>query len=89
MEKKPYEHKTNNGSMFPNDKGDNNKRPDYKGSINIEGTLYTISAWNNVSPNSGKKYLGLVVQLPLKKKDEENNSQDSKPERVSEEDLPF
>ena len=90
MEKKPYEHKTNNGSMFPNDKGDNNKRPDYKGSINIEGTLYTISAWKNEA-NSGKKYLGLVVQLPLKKKDEENNSQDylTKPERVSEEDLPF
>ena len=82
MEKKPYEHKDNNGSMFPNDKGDNQNRPDYKGSINIKGTLYNISAWNNEA-KSGKKYLGLVVQLPVKKEQEET------PAQFQEKDLPF
>tara|TARA_R100001463_G_scaffold7889_2_gene24805 strand:+ start:718 stop:966 length:249 start_codon:yes stop_codon:yes gene_type:complete len=82
MEKKSYEHKENNGSMFPNDKGDNKKRPDYKGSINIDGTLYNISAWKNEA-KSGKKYLGLVVQLPVVKEQEVPQQQ------FEEKDLPF
>ena len=63
-----FEHKENKGSMFPNDQDGNQNRPVYKGTINIEGTLYTISAWNNEA-KSGKKYLGLQVQLPLKREE--------------------
>jgi hypothetical protein len=43
-------------------------QPDYTGTINIDGTLYQISAWNNEA-KSGKKYLGLQVQLPLKREE--------------------
>ena len=77
-----FEHKENKGSMFPNDQDGNQNRPVYKGTINIEGTLYTISAWNNES-KSGKKYLGLQVQLPLKREERPGS------QKVSEEDMPF
>ena len=33
------------GALFKNDKGDNEKRPDYKGSAEIEGVQYWVSAW--------------------------------------------
>jgi len=28
---------TNTGSLFKADKGDNEKRPDYRGSVNVDG----------------------------------------------------
>lgn len=33
------------GALFKNDKGGNEKRPDYKGSAEIEGVQYWVSAW--------------------------------------------
>lgn len=42
---------TNRGTLFPNDKADNPKRPDYTGTINVEGKEYKLSAW--LKPPSG------------------------------------
>ena len=36
---------TNRFALFKNDKGDNPKRPDYTGKINVNGTEYRMSAW--------------------------------------------
>lgn len=33
------------GVLFKNDKDGNEKRPDYKGSAEIEGVQYWVSAW--------------------------------------------
>jgi len=55
-----YEQKDMTGSMFDNDKGDNQNRPDMRGSVTIDGTKYSISAWNNES-KAGKKYVSLKV----------------------------
>lgn len=52
---------TNRGALFRNDKGDNPKRPDYTGEINVEGTDYRLSAWLRES-KAGKKYMSLSVQ---------------------------
>lgn len=52
---------TNRGSLFKNDKGDNEKRPDYTGSLNVEGTDYKLSAWIKESKD-GKKYMSISVQ---------------------------
>jgi len=37
---------TNSGAMFRNDKQGVDKRPDWRGSINIDGKEYWISCWD-------------------------------------------
>ena len=71
-----YEHKENKGSLFTNEKKDKDTHPDYTGQINVAGTLYNISAWDNKS-KSGKKYFGLSVSIPKPKEEKkETSSQD-------------
>lgn len=53
---------TNTGALFINDKGDNEKRPDYRGKVNIEGTEYSVSGWKRTS-QTGKPYLSLRLEL--------------------------
>jgi len=52
---------TNSGTLFKNDKGDNDKRPDYKGNIDINGVEYNLSAWVKVMKSGNGKYLSLKV----------------------------
>jgi hypothetical protein len=52
---------TNSGALFRNDKKGNEKRPDYKGTINVNGTDYWLSAWLK-SSKAGAKYMSLSVQ---------------------------
>ena len=52
---------TNKGSLFKNDKGDNPKRPDYQGKINIGGIEYKLSAWLQTPKNGGDKYMAIKV----------------------------
>lgn len=40
-----YEQKPLTGALFKNDKGDNDKRPDYRGDCLIDGVTYKIAAW--------------------------------------------
>ena len=41
-----YEHKPGTFSLFKNDKGDNEKRPDYTGEgMGLDGTPIKVSAW--------------------------------------------
>ena len=73
---------TNSGALFKNDKGDNPKRPDYTGSLNVGGTEYWLSAWIK----EGKK--GKFMSLQVKTKEEE------KPKKVPtiadlEDNIPF
>jgi uncharacterized protein (DUF736 family) len=55
-----YEQKDMTASLFPNDKGDNEKRPDMTGSMTMDGTKYSLSAWKNES-KAGKQYLSIKV----------------------------
>lgn len=55
-----YQMKDMSGSLFPNDKGDNQARPDMRGTIMIDGQKYSLSAWNNES-KAGKQYVSLKV----------------------------
>lgn len=52
---------TNRGSLFKNDRKDDAKYPDYKGSINVDGTDYWLSAWIKVSKD-GNKFMSLSVK---------------------------
>jgi len=52
---------TNSGALFKNDKEGNESRPDYKGSINVDGVDFWISSWLKTS-KKGVKYMSLSVQ---------------------------
>ncbi len=59
---KEYDNR-NSGALFKNDKQGNEKRPDYNGSINVDGRDYWISAWLK----EGQK--GKFMSLSVKPKD--------------------
>lgn len=50
------------GVLFRNDKGDNPKRPDMTGNLEIDGTKYRVSAWNKTSQKTGAEFLSFVVE---------------------------
>lgn len=58
--------RTNSGLLTKNDNGGNESRPDYRGSINVAGVEYWLSAWikdgREGTKLAGKKYMSLSVQ---------------------------
>lgn len=52
---------TNSGVLFENDQKGNEKAPNRKGTINVEGKEYWISAWDKTS-QKGQDYISLSVQ---------------------------
>lgn len=57
-----YEHRDGQGSMFRNEK-QNERQPDYKGTIVINGTTYEIAGWERTSQR-GSSYISLQASLP-------------------------
>lgn len=55
MELKPL-----TGVLFQNDFAKTDKSPDVTGEINIEGAIYKIAGWKNVS-SKGKKFMSLKL----------------------------
>ena len=57
---------TNTGILTRNDKQGNENRPDYRGSINVDGVEYWLSAWikegRDGTKLAGQKYMSLSVQ---------------------------
>ena len=51
---------TNRGALFKNDKKESDRHPDYRGSINVGGTEYWLSAWMKTS-TKGTRYMSLSV----------------------------
>lgn len=60
----PYDN-TNKGALFKNDRKESPNHPDYKGTINVEGTEYWASGWIKVAgPNArnpGSKFLSVSL----------------------------
>jgi hypothetical protein len=53
-----YQPQPNTFTLFANDKGDNPKRPDYRGELIMpDGTKMRLSAWVRESSKTGKKVL--------------------------------
>lgn len=56
----------NTGSLFKNDKDGVEKRPDYKGSCEINGVQYWMSAWiREAGPNSkraGERFMSIKFE---------------------------
>lgn len=51
---------TNRGALFLNDKKERDNHPDYKGSVDADGTGYWVSAWVKVSQR-GDEYLSIAL----------------------------
>ena len=56
--KPKFEHKQNRGSIFDNDHKTTDKHPDFSGAANIEGVLYWVSGWTQMT-KSGKRQMSL------------------------------
>jgi len=82
-----YERKPNTGSAFLNDKEGNEKRPDYKGTVNIEGKDHYVAIWNRTS-KGGKQYVYLAFE-DKDKKDREYRSFGSESEQQEQASTPF
>lgn len=78
----------NSGVLFKNDKGNNPKRPDYRGSIAVVGVDYNISGWIRESKKSGDKFLSLKVEpkTAFKGRSEGLKKAEPKPQRSMTED---
>jgi hypothetical protein len=55
---------TNRGVLFRNDKQGNDKRPDYKGKLNVGGVNCRISGWIETSKDGQTKFMSLRAELP-------------------------
>jgi len=76
---------TNTIIVFKNDKGDNQKRPDYTGTINIEGKEYALSMWVKHG-KKGEFWAGPVEPKEKAFKDAKYAAQNAKPD---ESEIPF
>jgi uncharacterized protein (DUF736 family) len=57
---------TNTGVLFRNDQAGNDKRPNYKGKLNVAGVDYELAGWTRTGA-SGVPFLSLKVQTPRPK----------------------
>ena len=59
----PYYKNQDSAALFKNDKGNNPKRPDYRGKASVNGKDYQIAAWVN-DTKDGEKYLSIKFDSP-------------------------
>lgn len=90
---------TNSGALFKNDRRTNDKQPNMRGSINVEGVEYWVSAWTREvkgGPRQGER----MISMALQRKDDQpqqpaggysQGSQGSMPEPADDfdDDIPF
>jgi len=77
------------GALFKNEKGDNPKRPDYKGSYTDgEGNEFWVSAWVKQS-QKGDSFMSFSMQPKEAQKQAHTPKQEYKTNGKEEGDLPF
>ncbi len=57
---------TNRGTLYRNENKQEDKHPDYSGSLNVGGKDYWISGWVKESKKDGKKFFSLSVKAKAK-----------------------
>lgn len=77
---------TNSGIISRNDKGDNPNRPDYKGSLDVEGVQYWIAGWVRKRNSDGRPFLSIRIE---KKEKQAAPSQPPENDTDADEQLPF
>jgi uncharacterized protein (DUF736 family) len=56
-----YVQPDNSGSLFKNDKKENDRQPSMKGSAKVNGQEFWVSAWTNTS-QKGDKYISFKLE---------------------------
>ena len=82
----------NRGQIWPNDKEGNEKRPDFTGSLNVEGVEYWVSGWKRKEgANPKAPSLSFSIQKKEEKKTENVPDSDANADGVPFEDstIPF
>ena len=81
------------GVLFKNDKGDNDKRPDYTGTCEIDGVQMKMAAWVKESNRDGKKFFSISFTKEEKQESTSTEStqtpNDSQTNTGTDDDLPF
>jgi len=85
MDNNRQEQRNNSGVLFKSDKIENERSPQYKGNITVEGKDYWISAW--VKEGKSGKFMGLAVSP--KEEYKPKTSERSKTTNFDDSDLPF
>jgi hypothetical protein len=71
---------TNRGAIWKNDDKREDRHPDFKGSINVDGREYWVSAWKRKEGASAKSpALSFSIKPKEEKKDEQSISQRAMP----------
>ena len=82
--------KNNSGAIFKNAKKTNEKQPDYKGTVNVNGKDMEISLWLKES-QKGTKYFSASFQEPFKKDSQTKTypNETKYTPRIEDDQLPF
>lgn len=86
-----WQPKEGSGSLWPNDKkGDNEKAPNSKGEIMLNGVVFEIAGWTRTAKD-GRKYISIAGK-PKGQREERREAPRQEPQRHStdlDDEIPF